>query len=122
MTSPPHDHGAAATAPSVGPLEALELAREGALLLDVREPDEWRAGHAERAEHVPLGALGLERDRLPLDRPVVCVCRSGGRSGQAADALVRAGYDAWNLAGGMIAWAASGLEIVADDGGPGSVI
>ncbi|MCU1491295.1 MAG: Rhodanese-related sulfurtransferase [Acidimicrobiaceae bacterium] len=109
-------------APNLGPLEAVELVAEGAQLLDVRELDEWQAGHAEAALHVPLGALAEALDQLSIDKPVVCVCRSGGRSAQAADALVRVGYDAWNLAGGMQAWAAAGLAFVDAEGAPGTVI
>lgn len=113
--------GPSPDAPALGPEEALQLVDEGATLLDVREPDEWRAGRAPAALHIPLGMLGEQLDRLPLDRPVVCVCHSGGRSAHAADALVRAGFDAWNLAGGMTAWAAAGLPVVDADGAPGAV-
>jgi rhodanese-related sulfurtransferase len=109
-------------APNVNPEEAATLIAEGSLLLDVREPDEWAAGHAEDAIHIPLAALPAEVDRLPLDRPIVCVCRSGGRSGQAADWLKQGGYDAWNLSGGMQAWAATGLAVIGPDGGIGTVI
>jgi len=109
-------------APSLDPREAAQLVEEGALLLDVRELDEWQAGHVVDALHLPLGSLVAEVDRVPLGRQVVCVCRAGGRSGQAADWLVQGGYDAWNLAGGMQAWAAAGLPFVDAEGAPGTVI
>lgn len=109
-------------APSLGPEEAVRLVGEGALLLDVRELDEWQAGHAAAALHVPLGTLADELHQLSVDRQVVCVCRSGGRSARAAGALLQAGFDSWNLTGGMQAWAVAGLPVVDAEGGPGTVI
>lgn len=106
--------------PQVDPHEARRLAGEGALLLDVREPAEWAAGHAPDALHVPLGSL--DGDRLPGDRRIVAVCRSGHRSAHAALALRAWGYDAMNLDGGMQAWAAAGLPVVTDAGHPGQVV
>lgn len=93
---------------------------EGAVLLDVREPDEWSAEHAPRAFHVPLGRL--DPKALPHDRLVVAVCRSGRRSGKAAARLADAGIDVRNLTGGMHAWAADGHPIQRDDGQPGTVL
>ena len=93
----------------------------GGFLLDVREPEEWAAGHAPAAVHVPMGDVGTSLDRLPGDRTIVCICRSGGRSAVVAEALVGAGYDAVNLAGGMQAWAGAGQPVVDDTGGPGTV-
>ena len=106
----------------ITPQEATQRVESGALLLDVREPDEWQAGHAPGAKHLPLGELGARVDELPKDRPIVAVCRVGGRSGKAAEALVNAGYDVVNLAGGMQAWDAAGQPVVTDDGGRGAVI
>ncbi len=105
--------------PQVDPIEALQLAGDGALLLDVREPDEWAVGHAAGATHMPLGVL--DPDRVPRDRIVVAVCRSGGRSGKAATALADAGIDVRNMAGGMNAWAEANLPIARDDGQHGTV-
>lgn len=107
---------------AVGPEEAARRVDEGAVLLDVREPDEWHAGHAPDAMHVPLAALAASVDRLDKDQPIVAVCRVGGRSERAAAALLQRGYDAVNLAGGMRAWAAAGFPVVTDDGRPGAVI
>ncbi len=97
------------------------LVEGGAFLLDVRTDDEWDAGHAPAATLVTLGQLADRVDELPTDRRIVVICRSGARSGRAAEALVGAGYDAVNLAGGMQAWAALGLAVVTDAGEPGSV-
>ena len=103
--------------PEIDPVEASRRVRHGAVLLDVREPDEWTAGHAPAALHLPLGQLAPGRADLPRDRPVVVVCRVGARSARAVQALRAWGYDATNLAGGMQAWAAAGLDLARDDGG-----
>lgn len=87
-----------------------------AVLLDVREPDEWVAGHAPRAVHVPLGQLAGRLGELPQDGDVHVVCRSGGRSAQATRALNQAGYSAVNVAGGMNAWAAAGKPMESENG------
>jgi rhodanese-related sulfurtransferase len=106
--------------PEVDPAEAARLADAGrVLLLDVREGDEWDSGHAPQATHVPLGAL--DPAAVPRDRPVVTVCRSGGRAGKAAQALAQAGHDVRNLTGGMHGWAQAGLPVQAADGTPGTV-
>ncbi|MEO6121284.1 MAG: rhodanese-like domain-containing protein [Acidimicrobiales bacterium] len=107
--------------PEVTPADAHQREPE-AVLLDVREPDEWEAGHAPGALHMALGTLGLEYGRLPEDAPILCVCRGGGRSEKAATALRSAGYDASNVVGGMKSWQAGGLPVVTDDGRPGAVI
>lgn len=109
-------------APEIDPAEAALKVESGAFLLDVREPDEWAAGHAPGAKHIPLGELSARVDEVPEDRPVVAICRVGGRSAKATIALNNAGYDVVNLAGGMRAWAAAGQPVVTDDGSPGSVI
>jgi rhodanese-related sulfurtransferase len=87
---------------------------EDHLLLDVREQGEWDAGHAPDAVHVPMGELSARQGELPTDRRIVCVCRSGARSGTVADALARAGYRADNLEGGMLAWREARLPMVAE--------
>ncbi len=107
--------------PQLDAPDAARLVAGGALLLDVREPDEWQAGHAPGAVHIPLGELGARAGELPRDTRIVAVCRSGQRSNRAAAALRQSGLDAANLAGGMQAWAAAGLDVVTDDGGAGRV-
>jgi rhodanese-related sulfurtransferase len=101
---------------------AADLAEEGALLLDVREDDEWSAGHVAGSVHISMGELGARLGELPTDRRIVAVCRTGARSGAVTDALTGRGYDVVNLAGGLQGWAAEGLPLVADDGLPGSVL
>ncbi len=108
--------------PEVGPAEAARLAGEGAVLLDVRETNEWDAGHAPDATLLPMSRLQDEQHVIPRDRKIVAVCRSGARSGRVTLALNEAGYDAVNVAGGMKEWAASGLPVVTDAGTPGDVI
>ena len=92
------------------------------VLLDVRNADEWEAGHAAGAQWIPLGELEAARFRLPMNRRIVCVCRSGVRSARATESLIAWGFEAANMEGGMKAWAAQGLPVVRDDGTPGEVI
>ena len=92
------------------------------VLLDVRNANEWAAGHAPSAQWVPLGELESVRFTLPMNRRIVCVCKSGVRSQRAAAELQNMGFDAVNLTGGMKAWQAKGLPVVRDDGSPGDVI
>ena len=73
--------------PIVSELPAAGLP-EGAYLLDVREDDEWVAGHAPDAVHIPLGELGGRAEQVPRDQEVYVICRSGSRSAYAAQALV----------------------------------
>lgn len=102
---------------------AASRLREGeALLVDVREPEEWHAGRAPEAVHVPLGELGNRLGELPADRDLIIVCRSGARSDRAATALASLGFRASNLAGGMRAWHAASLPVVTDAGAAGTVI
>ena len=105
----------------VGASEAYQLAGAG-VLMDVRELDEWAAGHAPGARHIPLGQLDRRLHELPEGVTVVTVCRSGHRSAAAQRRLAAAGWDARNLAGGMQAWARAGLPIVDQHGKPGRVI
>jgi rhodanese-related sulfurtransferase len=118
---------AAESVPEVEPDEGRALVDAGAVLLDVREADEWQAGHAAKAVWIPLGEIAARADELratepTVDRRIVAVCRSGGRSERATRFLLAQGFDVVNLAGGMRAWAAAGLDVVTDDGRPGAVI
>jgi rhodanese-related sulfurtransferase len=95
---------------------AAELER-GALLVDVREEDEWEAGRIAGALHVPLAELAARLGELDPTRRTVFVCRVGSRSDVAAGVATRAGFgDAANLAGGLHAWWAAGLPLEPDDG------
>jgi rhodanese-related sulfurtransferase len=102
--------------------EDLSRARAEHHLVDVREDDEWQAGHIEGAQHIPLGQLGDRLAELPTGRRIVAVCRSGGRSGAAVRGLRQLGYDAENLDGGVTAWSKAGLPLVDPRGKPGRVI
>ncbi|MGI5268263.1 rhodanese-like domain-containing protein [Nonomuraea sp. CA-218870] len=77
---------------------------EDAYLLDVREQDEWVAGHAPEAVHIPMTQIQARVEEVPSGRPVYVVCRVGGRSAQVAAWLNRLGREAINVAGGMQAW------------------
>jgi SulP family sulfate permease len=79
------------------------------LVLDVRQPREFRTGHIRGAEPVPLARLAHLAPDLPRDREVVCICRTGRRSRAAARQLGKAGVRAFNLEGGMLAWYRAGL-------------
>lgn len=106
-----------------GNIPAVEAAAvpEDGFLLDVREQDEWDAGHAPDAVHIPLGSLADRAQEVPTDRDVYVVCRSGGRSARATEALNQAGWQAHNVSGGMQAWEAAARPMVSASGGPATV-
>ncbi|WP_058047558.1 rhodanese-like domain-containing protein [Streptomyces roseifaciens] len=95
-------------------------------LLDVREADEWAAGHAEGALHIPMSdfvaRFGELTEKAPDGARINVICRSGGRSAQVTAYLVQQGLDAVNVAGGMQDWEAAGRPVVAGNGTPGTVI
>jgi rhodanese-related sulfurtransferase len=101
---------------------AAALVESGALLLDVREPDEWEAGHVPDASFMPMSSIPLRLGELARDRTIVVMCRSGGRSAVVTEMLRGRGLDAVNLAGGMQAWAAEERPVVTTTGEPGTVI
>jgi rhodanese-related sulfurtransferase len=99
------------------PKRVAELAESGeAELIDVRRDYEWESSHIEGARHVEVNALTSQADSIPRDRPVVFVCRGGSRSGMAADAFREAGYDAYNMEGGLRAWVDEGLPLEPEGG------
>jgi len=105
--------------PSVTPTEV----GADAYLLDVREPDEWAGGHAPGAHHLPMMEIPTRMAEVPTDAEVVVVCRSGGRSGQVVSYLMGNGWDnVRNLDGGMQSWAASGRDVVSENGHPARII
>jgi rhodanese-related sulfurtransferase len=104
----------------VKPPEAVEMQRRGAVLLDVREDDEWDAGHVPGAVHLPLGRVAEVVHRFRGEE-VLTLCRSGARSGLAAKALAAGGVNVHNVQGGMRSWLQAGLPVVRDDGSPGTV-
>ena len=87
-------------------------------LLDVREDDEWTAGHAPAAVHIPLGQLGGRTDEVPQDREVYVICRAGSRSAHAAQALGANGWNTINVSDGMQGWASAGRPMVSESGTP----
>ncbi|MET0424163.1 MAG: rhodanese-like domain-containing protein [Actinoplanes sp.] len=108
--------------PQVPSVTATEVA-DGTYLLDVREPDEWEAGHAPGAHHVPMMEIPARLAEIPNDAEVVVVCRSGGRSGQVVSYLMGNGWDnVRNLDGGMKSWAAAGRDVVSEIGQPAQVL
>ena len=97
----------------VSPSAAL-AARSTARLLDVREPDEFRGelGHIPGAELVPLATVSAAAAAWDREKPLIVICRSGGRSSRAAQALAAAGFrHVMNLSGGMLAYNAAGLPV-----------
>lgn len=104
--------------PEITPEAAVEMIALGALLLDVREQDEWETLHAAAARHIPMGEVSAQAETLPTDRPIICVCHLGGRSAAVATALRDRGFDTRNLTGGMTAWLAAGLPAVDGQGRP----
>ncbi|MBW3591306.1 MAG: rhodanese-like domain-containing protein [Actinobacteria bacterium] len=91
-------------------------------VVDVREQDEWEAGHVRGALHLPLDEVASERHSVDWDKPVVTVCRTGARSSAAADLLREVGVDAYSLNGGLRAWAAAGQPLVDSTGAQGRVL
>jgi|SRR4051794_6983467 rhodanese-related sulfurtransferase len=94
---------------------------DGTVVLDVREDDEWAAGHIAGSTHVPMSEIVLRVAEVPAADPLLVVCRVGARSAQVAAWLRAQGRDAHNLAGGLLSWSAAGRPLVTDAGTPGSV-
>ena len=92
----------------------LMINREDAVVLDVRETQEWSAGHSANARHIAIGQLGKRLSELEKfkERPVIVCCASGNRSSTACGTLKRAGFErVFNLSGGMGAWSGAGLPV-----------
>ncbi|WP_327132833.1 rhodanese-like domain-containing protein [Streptomyces sp. NBC_01343] len=111
-----------------GPLPSVDAAAvpsEG-FVLDVREDDEWAAGHVEGALHIPMSEFvarfGEVTEAVEDGRRVHVMCRVGGRSAQVTQYLVRQGIDAVNIDGGMQAWDGAGRPMVTDNGNPAFVL
>ncbi|GAA1151878.1 rhodanese-like domain-containing protein [Streptomyces hebeiensis] len=110
------------------PLPAVDAAAvpADALVLDVREDDEWAAGHVEGALHIPMSDFAARfpevTEAVEGGRRAYVMCRVGGRSAQVTQYLVRQGIDAVNVDGGMLAWDGAGRPMVTDDGGPAAVL
>ncbi|MGW4163337.1 rhodanese-like domain-containing protein [Streptomyces sp. NPDC004788] len=110
------------------PLPSVDVASvpADALVLDVREDDEWAAGHVEGALHVPMSdfvaRFGEVTEAVADGRRAFVMCRVGGRSAQVTQYLVQQGIDAVNVDGGMLAWDGAGRPMVTDSGSPAFVL
>jgi rhodanese-related sulfurtransferase len=105
--------------PSVSPSQV----EPDAYLLDVREPDEWVAGHAPGAHHLPMMDIPVRMAEVPTDGDVVVVCRSGARSARVVAYLTGQGWDnVRNLDGGMQSWTGAGRAVVSENGQPARVL
>jgi rhodanese-related sulfurtransferase len=106
------DHVFHADDVDVSPEQVHERHDSGDLqLIDVREPYEWEAGRLAGARHIELERLAANAETIDREKPVVFYCRVGARSGMAASAFRRAGYDAYSLDGGITAWDEKGLPL-----------
>ena len=100
----------------VEPQRAAEMLADGVPVIDVREPYERDAGYIAGSEHVELAQLAAAAATIDRDAPVVFYCRMGARSTMAAEAFRSSGYEAYNLAGGILAWVDAGLPLEPDGG------
>ncbi len=100
-----------ASIPAISVTELPDPLPADLVVLDVREPFEWEAGHIAGATHIPLGVLPVRANELDPQQRTVVVCHLGGRSAQAVMWLSGQGYDVVNLTGGMDAWEAAGRPV-----------
>jgi rhodanese-related sulfurtransferase len=90
---------------------------DGTMILDVREDEEWAAGHIDGAVHIPMNSVPSRAAALPTDRQINVICKMGGRSAQVTAWLRHQGFDAHNVDGGMLAWAVAHRPMVSDEDG-----
>ncbi len=97
--------------PSVNAAELNEKLKQSKrpLVLDVRQPEEFRTGHIVNAKLIPLRELSRRINELPQDKEIACICATGNRSRSATKLLLRAGYTAVNVKGGMMSWSGNGF-------------
>lgn len=101
-------------------VDVREVPDDG-LVLDVREHDEWAAGHAQGALHIPMGEFVARVEEVTEragEQRVFVMCRVGGRSARVTQYLAQQGFDAVNVDGGMLAWDAAGRPLVSESGDP----
>ncbi len=92
--------------------QAYQMAQQGAFLLDVREPDEWNDTHIPNSTLIPLSELPQRLNELPREQEIVVVCRTGRRSAEGRDILLKAGFKkVTSLAGGLVAWKEAGYPV-----------
>lgn len=107
-----HPTGPRPVVPEVTPAEAKVRQDQGAVVVDVREAEEWQEGHVSGAVHIPLATLPQRLHQLDPQQEVITVCRGGNRSAFAADALLKAGFlRVSSMAGGTLAWTEQGLPV-----------
>jgi rhodanese-related sulfurtransferase len=99
----------------------FDEAGAAAVLLDVREDDEWQRGHAPGARHIPMGDVPARMAEIDTEAQLYVICHVGGRSQRVSQYLANNGYRPVNVAGGMLAWAGAGRPVVTDDGSAGTV-
>src|SRR3954471_2409695 len=97
--------------PEVAAAEAKQLIDSGAQAIDVRTDVEHQAGHVPGSRFIPLADITAESATLDKSRPVILYCRSGNRSGPAAEAFASSGWDAHSIEGGLLAWSEAGYEL-----------
>ncbi len=98
----------------ISAVQAAQAQKEGAFILDVREPSEWAQAHISGATLIPLGDLPNRLNEVPRNREVVVVCRTGVRSAQGRDILKGAGFtQVTSMTGGLTRWEAQGLPVAA---------
>ena len=99
--------------PSLNAMELSEKLKNGKrpLVVDVRQPEEYRSGHIAGSKLIPLGDLNKRIHELPKDKEIICVCASGSRSRSATKLLVDAGFNAFDMKGGMFMWQRAQLPI-----------
>ncbi len=91
--------------------EARLKSTQPPLVLDVRTKEEFRQGHIEGAVLIPLDELNRRMQEVPSEREILVICRSGARSGSATSQLRAAGYNAFNISGGLMSWSRAGLPV-----------
>ncbi len=92
-----------------------------AVLLDVREDDEWARGHVPGAQHMPMAEVPARMGEIDPEKDLYVICHTGGRSHRVALYLERNGYEPVHVDGGMVAWQHLGRPVITDDGAPGAV-
>jgi rhodanese-related sulfurtransferase len=102
--------------PEVTAEEAKKTIASGSQIIDVRTDVEFDAGHIPGARHIPMADLQREAADLAQDQRVIIYCRSGNRSGPAAEAFAASGWDAQSIEGGLIAWSEAGFELEPNGG------
>jgi rhodanese-related sulfurtransferase len=108
--------------PQQVPAVSVSDVPDDAVVLDVREQNEWVAGHIDGATHIPMGEVPARLDDLPEGDPLYLICRSSGRSARVTAWLNANGFDAVVVAGGMGEWEAAGRPMVSETGQPPYVV